>query len=75
MSTRKWKSYTAYSIGCGIVWALIWVVIAVTGTSHSHAILLVFGGWVIGWTSATIARAVYPPPALDPDRAVRGAGH
>jgi hypothetical protein len=23
---------------------------------------LVFGGWVIGWTSATIARYIYPPP-------------
>jgi hypothetical protein len=37
--------------------------VAVSGTSHSHTILLVFGGWVIGWASATIARAVYPPPA------------
>ena len=27
------------------------------------AVLIVFGGWVIGWTSATIARAIYPPPA------------
>jgi hypothetical protein len=24
--------------------------------------LLLFSGWVIGWLSATIARAVYPPP-------------
>jgi hypothetical protein len=23
---------------------------------------VVFGGWVIGWLSATIARIVYPPP-------------
>jgi hypothetical protein len=23
---------------------------------------LVFAGWWIGWLSATIARAVYPPP-------------
>jgi hypothetical protein len=23
---------------------------------------MVFGGWWIGWLSATIARAVYPPP-------------
>jgi hypothetical protein len=25
-------------------------------------ILPVFGGWWVGWTSATIARYVYPPP-------------
>jgi hypothetical protein len=23
---------------------------------------LTFAGWVLGWTSATIARYVYPPP-------------
>ncbi len=74
MKTRTWRTYTTYSIGCGIVWAVLWVVVALTGSSHSHAILLVFGGWVIGWTSATIARAVYPPPARGPGRAVRGAG-
>jgi hypothetical protein len=62
MKTRKWKTYTAYSIGCGIVWAIIWVLVAVAGSNHLHALLLVFAGWVIGWTSATIARAVYPPP-------------
>jgi hypothetical protein len=27
-----------------------------------HKFVLVFAGWVIGWLSATIARAVYPPP-------------
>jgi acid phosphatase family membrane protein YuiD len=27
-----------------------------------HKFVLVFSGWVIGWLSATIARAVYPPP-------------
>jgi hypothetical protein len=58
----KWKTYTAYSIGCGIVWATIWVLVAIAGSNHVHALLLVFAGWVIGWTSATITRAVYPPP-------------
>jgi hypothetical protein len=24
--------------------------------------MMVFAGWVIGWLSATIARAIYPPP-------------
>jgi hypothetical protein len=50
MKTRTWKTYTAYSIGCGIVWAIIWVVVAVAGSNHLHALLLVFAGWVIGWT-------------------------
>jgi hypothetical protein len=27
-----------------------------------HKFMMVFAGWVIGWLSATIARAVYPPP-------------
>jgi hypothetical protein len=36
--------------------------VASAGSSHTHGLLLVFAGWVIGWTSATIARAVYPPP-------------
>jgi hypothetical protein len=26
-------------------------------------VAVVFAGWWIGWISATIARAVYPPPA------------
>jgi hypothetical protein len=27
-----------------------------------HTFFVVFGGFVIGWLSATIARYVYPPP-------------
>jgi hypothetical protein len=57
------NTYTGYSIGCAIVWA---VILAVTSTKADsatrHTIRLVFGGWVIGWLSATIARTVYPPP-------------
>lgn len=57
------RSYTGYSIGCAIVWAAILAVVSrVTDSATRHAIVLVFGGWVIGWLSATIARAVYPPP-------------
>ena len=60
---RHRNTYTGYSIGCAIVWAII---LAVTSAEASDAfrrtIMLVFGGWVIGWLSATIARAVYPPP-------------
>jgi hypothetical protein len=51
-------TYTAYSIGCAIAWA---AVLAVAHRKEGE-VLPVFAGWVIGWTSATIARYVYPPP-------------
>ncbi len=57
------SSYTVYSVGCAVVWAVILVVVASEASKHTtHTVLLVFGGWVIGWLSATITRAVYPPP-------------
>ena len=60
---RSLRSYTAYSIGCGLVWAALLIVGALAGNgSASHTVLYVFLGWVLGWISATIARAVYPPP-------------
>ena len=68
------NTYLAYGIGCAVVWAVILVTAASTGTNDTlHTLLLVFGGWVIGWTSATIARYVYPPRDLGPahDVAVR----
>jgi hypothetical protein len=63
MRRRFSNTYTGYSIGCAIVWAVILVgVSSVADTATRHTFGLVFGGWVIGWLSATIARAVYPPP-------------
>jgi flagellar biosynthesis protein FliR len=57
------RTYTAYGIGCAVVWAVLLAVAAAKASNHSmHTILLVFYGWVIGWVSATIARFVYPPP-------------
>ena len=57
------RSYTAYSIGCGIVWAVILAVMtAVASNNTRHTFVLVFLGWAIAWTSATVARNVYPPP-------------
>lgn len=32
------------------------------GTHTVHAMGYVFLGWVIGWTTATIARVIYPAP-------------
>jgi hypothetical protein len=56
------RTYAAYSMGCLVVWAVVLAVVE-SGADNSkrHAVLLVFLGWAIGWTSATIARAVYPP--------------
>ena len=56
------KTYTAYSIACAIVWAVILALVAVLDPDRLHTFLLVGGGWLIGWISATIARSVYPPP-------------
>jgi hypothetical protein len=51
------------SIGCAAVWAVILVVAQRRLDSQSRNMLrLVCGGWWSGWTSATIARAGYPPP-------------
>jgi hypothetical protein len=60
---RAMNSYLAYSIGCGLVWAVLWVLVVSLASKHTqHTVLLVFAGWVIGWVSASIARLVYPPP-------------
>jgi hypothetical protein len=57
------NSYLAYSVGCAIVWGVIWIIVGIVGTKHTtDRIAPVFGGWVIGWASASIARVVYPPP-------------
>ena len=57
------KSYTTYSIGCALVWGFILAVLAAGGKKEQlRRTLPVCGGWWIGWTSATIARYVYPPP-------------
>ena len=59
----RMRSYTAYSIGVGIVWAVLLVLVWLLGPAgKQHNVLVLFGGFVIGWLSATIARYVYPPP-------------
>jgi hypothetical protein len=56
-------TYTTYSIGCAVVWASILLFVAFeVSSAKAHQVYLVFFGWVIGWFSATIARAIYPPP-------------
>ena len=58
------RSYWVYSVGIGIVWAVILILAALLdSTAKRNGILLVFGGFAIGWISTTIARYVYPPPS------------
>jgi hypothetical protein len=60
-------TYTGYSIGCAVVWAVILSVLGALGKKEKfRRILPVFAGWWEGWTSATIARYVYPPPKSRP---------
>jgi hypothetical protein len=60
---NRLNTYAAYSIGCAVVWGVILAIVASAGKEGTlHTFLLVFYGWVVGWTSATIARYVYPPP-------------
>lgn len=60
---RSSNNYTAYSIACFVVWAVILAVVALIADSNkARTFVLVFFGWAIGWLSATIARRVYPPP-------------
>ncbi|MGH8979803.1 MAG: hypothetical protein ACRDWE_02105 [Acidimicrobiales bacterium] len=64
---RRLQTYTAYSIGCAVVWAGILGELAACGQrARLHKVLPVAAGWWGGWTSATIARYEYPPPASRP---------
>jgi hypothetical protein len=66
-------TYTSYSIGCAIVWAILLATTqAFASKERQHTIVVTCGGWWIGWTSATIARVIYPPPK--PNRLNRRAG-
>jgi Na+-transporting methylmalonyl-CoA/oxaloacetate decarboxylase gamma subunit len=60
---RRTRSYTVYSIGVGVVWAVILVLVSLLGSADKRdKFFLVFLGFAVGWVSATIARYVYPPP-------------
>jgi hypothetical protein len=59
----RMRSYTTYSIAVGIVWAVLLLLTSLLDSASTrHNVFVVFGGFVIGWLSATIARYVYPPP-------------
>jgi hypothetical protein len=57
------RTYVGYSIACAIVWAVILATVwTQAGDATRHTFAVFFGGWAIGWLSASIARVVYPPP-------------
>jgi hypothetical protein len=62
------RSYTTYSLGVAVVWAIVLTLGAIVdrhakfSATTFDVLLIVFGGFAIGWVSATIARFVYPPP-------------
>lgn len=63
---QRFRTYTAYSVGTVIVWAVVLLVAwLIDPSSTLHAFWLVSLGFFLGWLSATIARVVYPPPKKD----------
>ena len=57
------RTYVGYSIACAIVWAVILATLWIcAGETTWHTFTVFFGGWAIGWLSASIGRVVYPPP-------------
>ena len=57
------NSYTGYGIGCAAVWTVILAVTQRRTDSQTRNMIRLMGaGWWLGWTSASIARVVYPPP-------------
>ena len=56
------SAYTAYSIWSFVAWAVLWVILATTLTKGTLGYILIC---FIGWASATLARALYPPPSLE----------
>ncbi len=56
-------TYLGYSIGCAVVWGAILTAAQRRLDPQSRKTLrMCCGAWWSGWTSATIARAGYPPP-------------
>lgn len=56
-------NYTAYSVGCAAVWTVILLVARRVADAETRRTMQIgCAGWWSGWTSATIARAAYPPP-------------
>lgn len=56
------RSFWVYSLGLAVVWAFLLIgVFLFKGQANGQVLLLVFGGFCLGWISTTIARYIYPP--------------
>jgi hypothetical protein len=59
----RFRNYWIYSAGLAIAWTVVLILaLTIRGSESAQPILLVFGGFCIGWVSTTIARYVYLPP-------------
>jgi hypothetical protein len=59
----RMNTYGAYAIGSLVAWAVIGVILGATEKRMTLGyIFAIFFGWCIGFASATIGRALYPPP-------------
>ncbi len=56
------RSFWVYSTGLVVVWGVLLIIVFNLKSPASSTVLLIFGGFCIGWVSTTIARYVYPPP-------------
>jgi hypothetical protein len=65
-SVPRWywrPTYAGFAVSCAVAWAIIWALLAILASTLTvHRMAYVFLGWVIGFTTATIARAVYRRP-------------
>jgi hypothetical protein len=63
LSRKYSRTYLGYSIACAVVWAVILSAVWIRADDGiRHTFTVFFGGWAIGWLSASIGRVVYPPP-------------
>ena len=59
----RMNTYGAYAIGTLVAWTVIWAILgAVEKKVTLGYVFAIFFGWCIGFASATIGRALYPPP-------------
>jgi hypothetical protein len=60
---KRLNNYTAYSVGCAAVGAVILLVFQRVGHAETRKTMqLGCAAWLSGWASATTARAGSPPP-------------
>jgi hypothetical protein len=59
----RMNTYGAYAIGSLVAWTVILAILgAVEKKMTQGYVFAIFFGWCIGFASATVGRALYPPP-------------